>query len=215
MRLKQQHAAAQLAKQNSNEFKSSLLPGPALLNPAKSDQQLGNGIQIEAVVAPIDSRTPVGRKRNLATAQERQKIPQTSSTLSLSVPEHDHAHKSSSAIEIDERSTDGFTSPHRIVRICKHALNLDKIDPACGLEVELKWMEDADSPTTDFDSLDIPINPSPYDTPLSNSLPFDQNNNILLAKMKSTLNCRKFLWMSLRTKQLFWLIGSVPSTLST
>ena len=215
VRLKQQHAAAQLAKQNSNEFKSSLLPGPALLNPAKSDQQLGNGIQIEAVVAPIDSRTPVGRKRNLATAQERQKIPQTSSTLSLSVPEHDHAHKSSSAIEIDERSTDGFTSPHRIVRICKHALNLDKIDPACGLEVELKWMEDADSPTTDFDSLDIPINPSPYDTPLSNSLPFDQNNNILLAKMKSTLNCRKFLWMSLRTKQLFWLIGYVPSTLST
>ena len=53
VRLKQQHVAAQLAKQNSNEFKSSLLPGPALLNPAKSDQQLGNGIQIEAVVAPI------------------------------------------------------------------------------------------------------------------------------------------------------------------
>ena len=154
--------------------------------------------------------TSAGQKR-MSIALDMQNTPQPSSSLSFPA-----MRTSSNAMEVNHRSImECAASLNRVIRINNQALNLDKIEPAGELQVELKWTDDAENATTDFDSTDIPINPPPYDTPLKDSLPFNQQSNILLAKMKSTFHCCKFLWMCLTSKQLFWLIGYVPRTLST
>jgi hypothetical protein len=82
--------------------------------------------------------------------------------------------------------------------------------------VELNWaINTAGITLPDIHSMDIPINPAIYDTPVGDSLPYHHNNNIFLAKTNCTTNCRKFLWICTTTKDMFWLNAYVPKKFST
>ena len=83
--------------------------------------------------------------------------------------------------------------PQTMLRINGSILDLNGLGP---YTVELNWaINNTGITLPDVHSLDIPINPTIYDTPVGDSLPYHHNNNILLAKTNSMTNCRKFLWI--------------------
>lgn len=100
-----------------------------------------------------------------------------------------------------------------IIQINSHSLKLKDIAPTGGALVEIKWTE-GEEISSNTDLTNLPVNPLPYDAPLAHSLPFEHDNCILLAKIE-TLYGRRFLWICLTTKKLFWLIGSVPNFICT
>jgi hypothetical protein len=100
------------------------------------------------------------------------------------------------------------------IQIINHTLNLSTIEQFSQAEVELKWTEETGSSNTDLESMVLPVNPPPYDTPITDSLPFDHDNNILLAKFDCDFG-RKFLWLCCTSQTLFWLVGCVPNTILT
>jgi hypothetical protein len=100
------------------------------------------------------------------------------------------------------------------IRIINHTLNLSTIEQFSQAEVELKWTEETGSSNTDLESMELPVNPPPHDTPITDSLPFDHDNNILLAKFDCDFG-RKFLWLCCTSQTLFWLVGHVPNTILT
>ena len=103
--------------------------------------------------------------------------------------------------------------PQTMLRINGSILDLNGLGP---YTVELNWaINNTGITLPDVHSLDIPINPTIYDTPVGDSLPYHHNNNIFLAKTNCTTNCRKFLWICTTTKDMFWLVGYVPKKLST
>lgn len=101
-----------------------------------------------------------------------------------------------------------------VIRIINHTLHLNTVHLSSGAEVVLNWLKDAESSNTDLESLEIPVNPAVYDSNVTDSLPFDHNDSILLAKFDYCFG-RKFLWLCLSTRKLFWLIGCIPDTIST
>ena len=132
----------------------------------------------------------------------------TSSVVNHSPNAADLGHQTSA-------SEGGCSSVQNIViRIINHTLNLSTIEQFSQAEVELKWTEETGSSNTDLESMELPVNPPPYDTPTTDSLPFDHDNNILLAKFDCHFG-RKFLWLCCTSQTLFWLVGHVPNTILT
>jgi hypothetical protein len=77
-------------------------------------------------------------------------------------------------------------------------------------QVNLNWIKESRGAAL----TDIPNNPAAYDASISNPLPFDFDDNVLLA-VHSVEGLRKHLWLCLASLQLFWLIGSVPDRIQT
>ena len=77
-------------------------------------------------------------------------------------------------------------------------------------QVNLNWIKELKGAVL----TDIPNNPAAYDASISNPLPFDFDDNVLLA-VHSVEGFRKHLWLCLTSLQLFWLIGSVPDRIQT
>ena len=89
-----------------------------------------------------------------------------------------------------------------------------KLDQICCQkdedQVTLNWIKE--SRRTDLTG--IPNNPAAYDAPVSNPLPFDFDDTVLLA-VHTMDGIRKHLWFCLANQQLFWLIGTVPDRIQT
>ena len=78
-------------------------------------------------------------------------------------------------------------------------------------EIALAWTKQSGGLR---DLTEIGINPSAYDASILNALPFNFDDNLLLA-VHTVLGIRKHLWFCLASQQLFWLIGSVPDLIQT
>ena len=78
-------------------------------------------------------------------------------------------------------------------------------------EIALAWTKQSGGLK---DLTEIGINPSAYDASILNALPFNFDDNLLLA-VHTVLGIRKHLWFCLASQQLFWLIGSVPDLIQT
>jgi hypothetical protein len=101
-----------------------------------------------------------------------------------------------------------------ILHLLDVGLNLDEI---CCTKVAdqvaivtLKWTKNLG----ETDLTNIPRNPAVYDMSQSNPLPFDFDDNVLLA-VHTIDGTRKHLWFCLANQKLFWLIGSVPDEIQT
>ena len=78
-------------------------------------------------------------------------------------------------------------------------------------EIALAWTKQSGGLR---DLTEIGINPSAYDSSILNALPFNFDDNLLLA-IHTVHGTRKHLWFCLASQQLFWLIGSVPDLIQT
>jgi hypothetical protein len=138
------------------------------------------------------------------------KVPMSFPAFQMRMPQPSHEFDRQRAVSEGGCAVDSYF----VIRIINHTLHMNTAQLSNGAEVVLNWLKDADTSNTELESLDIPVNPAVYDTYLTDSLPFDHDDSILLAKFEFCFG-RKFLWLCLSTRKLFWLIGCIPDTIST